>query len=67
MRTRPSARAGPRPYRCANPQPEDIAEAVAFLLGKGGCGITGIDLMIDGGMSLTTMQLSGAALGRGAK
>lgn len=48
-------------------EPEDIADGVAFLLGPGARGITGIDLMIDGGMGTTTMQLSGAALGRGAE
>lgn len=46
---------------------EDIANAVAYLLGRGGRGITGQDLVIDGGMALTTMQLSGANLGRGAE
>jgi NAD(P)-dependent dehydrogenase (short-subunit alcohol dehydrogenase family) len=46
---------------------EDIANAVDYLLGPGGRGITGHDLVIDGGMALTTMQLSGANLGRGAK
>lgn len=48
-------------------EPEDIAAAVAYLLGEGGRGITGVDLMIDGGMSVTTMQLSGGGLGRGAE
>lgn len=46
---------------------EDIAAAAAFLLGPGGAAMTGIDLVIDGGMALTTMQLSGANLGRGAE
>lgn len=45
-------------------EPEDVAEAVAFLLSDAARHITGIDLTIDGGMALTTMQLSGAALGR---
>lgn len=46
---------------------EDIANAVEYLLGPGGRGITGQELVIDGGMALTTMQLSGANLGRGAE
>ena len=46
---------------------EDIANAVDFFLGAGGRGIAGHDLVIDGGMGLTTMQLSGANLGRGAQ
>ncbi len=46
---------------------EEIAEAVSFLLGAGALNITGIDLVMDCGMGLTTMQLSGAALGRGAQ
>lgn len=46
---------------------DDIANAVEYLLGPGGRGITGLDLVIDGGMALTTMQLSGAGLGRGAE
>lgn len=45
-------------------EPEDIAAAVAFLLGPGGRGITGTDILVDGGIGLTTMELSGAALGR---
>ena len=45
-------------------EPKDIAATVAFLLGPGGRGITGTDILVDGGMGLTTMQLSGAALGR---
>jgi NAD(P)-dependent dehydrogenase (short-subunit alcohol dehydrogenase family) len=42
----------------------DIAAATLFLLGPGGIGITGVELDIDGGIGLTTMQLSGSALGR---
>lgn len=45
-------------------EPEDIAQAIAFLLSPAARNITGIDLEIDAGMSITTMQLSGAALGR---
>lgn len=61
-----SRRASTLPLRRIS-EAEDIAESVAFLLGPGGRGITGIDLIIDGGMNLTTMQLSGDALGRGAE
>ena len=59
-------RASTLPLRRIN-EPEDVAAAVAFLLGEGGRGITGVDLMIDNGMSVTTMQLSGGGLGRGAE
>jgi len=38
---------------------------VSFLLGAGAQNITGIDLVMDCDMGLTTMQLSGGALGRG--
>jgi NAD(P)-dependent dehydrogenase (short-subunit alcohol dehydrogenase family) len=44
---------------------DDVAAAILFLLGPGATGITGIELEIDNGMALTTMQLSGSALGRG--
>jgi NAD(P)-dependent dehydrogenase (short-subunit alcohol dehydrogenase family) len=45
-------------------EPEDIAAAVLFLLGAGARGITGIEIEVEGGMGLTTMELSGASLGR---
>ena len=45
-------------------EPEEIAAAILFLLGPGAAGITGIDLQIDCGMGLTTMQLSGSGLNR---
>lgn len=61
-----SRRAATLPLRRIS-EAEDIARAVTFLLGDGGRGITGHDLIIDGGMAVTTMQLSGAALGRGAE
>ena len=46
-------------------EPEEVADTIAFLLSPAARQITGIDLEIDGGIGLTTMQLSGAALGRG--
>jgi hypothetical protein len=36
-------------------QPEDVAEAVVFLAGPGASHITGTELTVDGGASLTTM------------
>ncbi len=44
--------------------PEQVAATVLFLLSPGAAAITGIDVDVDCGMGLTTMQLSGAALGR---
>lgn len=46
-------------------EPEEIAAAILFLLGPGAVGITGINLDVDCGMSLTTMELSGSRLGGG--
>ena len=59
-------RAATLPLRRIN-EVDDIVHAVDFLLGPGGRGITGQDLVIDNGMAVTTMQLSGANLGRGAE
>lgn len=45
-------------------EPAEMAEAILFLLGPGAAGITGINLEVDCGMSLSTMQLSGSGLNR---
>ncbi|WBX84402.1 SDR family NAD(P)-dependent oxidoreductase [Sphingosinicella microcystinivorans] len=45
--------------------PEDIAEAVAFLLSPASRYINGIDLLVDGGLSTTLMTNSGAGSGHG--
>lgn len=43
--------------------PQDIAEAVAFLLSPAARYINGIDLLVDGGLSTTLMTNSGAGSG----
>lgn len=43
---------------------EHVAATILFLLGPGAAAITGTDIDVDCGMGLTTMQLSGASLGR---
>lgn len=45
-------------------EPAEVAAAVLFLLGPGACGITGVDLDVDGGIAISTMDLSGSSLGR---
>lgn len=42
---------------------EDIAQAVLFLAGPRAAHITGVDLPVDGGLSLTVMPLTGGAPG----
>jgi len=42
---------------------EDIAEAVLFLAGPRAGHITGVDLPVDGGLSLTVMPLTGGTTG----
>jgi NAD(P)-dependent dehydrogenase (short-subunit alcohol dehydrogenase family) len=39
-------------------EPEEIADAIVYLLGPSAVSITGINLEIDGGIGLTTMELS---------
>lgn len=58
-----AARASTLPLRRIA-DPEQVAATILFLLGPGAAAITGVDLDVDCGMGLTTMQLSGAALGR---
>lgn len=45
-------------------EPGQVAAAILFLLSPAAAAITGIELDVDCGMGLTTMELSGAALGR---
>jgi glucose 1-dehydrogenase len=40
--------------------PEDIADAICFLLGAESGFITGVNLMVDGGLSRNLLQLSSA-------
>jgi glucose 1-dehydrogenase len=47
--------------------PEDIANAILFLLSPYAGHISGIDLLVDGGMSNTLMVASGAGSGQGVK
>lgn len=42
-------------------QPQEVAEAVLFLAGPGASHITGAELTVDGGASLTTMPGSHGA------
>jgi NAD(P)-dependent dehydrogenase (short-subunit alcohol dehydrogenase family) len=58
-----SLRASTLPLRRIS-EPEEIAETILFLLGPGAIGITGVNLEVDCGMGLTTMQLSGSGLNR---
>lgn len=44
--------------------PAEVAASVLFLLSPAACGITGVELDVDGGISITTMELSGSSLGR---
>jgi NAD(P)-dependent dehydrogenase (short-subunit alcohol dehydrogenase family) len=44
-------------------EPEDIAAAILFLLSPDARNITGIDLLVDGGLSTTLMTGSGAGSG----
>jgi NAD(P)-dependent dehydrogenase (short-subunit alcohol dehydrogenase family) len=44
-------------------EPDDIASAILFLLSTEARNITGIDLLVDGGLSTTLMSGSGAGSG----
>jgi len=41
--------------------PEDLAHAIHFLAGPGAAFITGVDLLVDGGLDVTLMQSSSSA------
>lgn len=41
--------------------PEDLAHAIHFLAGPGAAFITGVDLLVDGGLGVTLMQSSNSA------
>lgn len=58
-----AARAATLPLRRIA-EPEQIAATAIFLLSEAASAITGIEVEVDCGMGLTTMELSGAALGR---
>lgn len=45
-------------------QPEDIAEAILFLIGPKSTFITGVNLMVDGGLTVNLMPVSGAGTGQ---
>lgn len=44
-------------------KPEEVAEAILFLAGPRASQITGVDLAVDGGVSLSVMPLTGGAPG----
>lgn len=46
--------------------PEDVAHAILFLIGPTAGHITGVDLLVDGGMNNMLMPLSGAGTGQTA-
>ncbi|MGI4797453.1 MAG: SDR family oxidoreductase [Janthinobacterium lividum] len=41
--------------------PEDLARAILFLVGPGAAFISGVNLMVDGGLSRTVMVSSSSA------
>jgi NAD(P)-dependent dehydrogenase (short-subunit alcohol dehydrogenase family) len=45
---------------------EDVANAILFLLGPGASHITGIDILVDGGMSSNLMPATGSGTGQQA-
>ncbi len=45
---------------------EDVAQAILFLLGPGANHITGIDILVDGGMSNNLMPATGGGTGQKA-
>ena len=45
---------------------EDVANAILFLIGRGAGHITGIDIVVDGGMSNNLMPATGAGTGQAA-
>lgn len=58
-----TARAATLPLRRIA-EADQVAQTILFLLGPGAAAITGVDVEVDCGMSLTTMALSGAGLGQ---
>jgi NAD(P)-dependent dehydrogenase (short-subunit alcohol dehydrogenase family) len=42
-------------------RPEEVAEAILFLAGPRASQITGVDLAVDGGLSLTLMPVTGGS------
>jgi NAD(P)-dependent dehydrogenase (short-subunit alcohol dehydrogenase family) len=58
-----AARASTLPLRRIA-EAEQVAATILFLLGPGAAGITGVELDVDCGMGVTTLELSGAALNR---
>lgn len=53
------------PLRKVN-QPSDVADAILFLAGRASARITGVDLLVDGGISLIPMLASRGGLEPGA-
>jgi 3-oxoacyl-[acyl-carrier protein] reductase len=48
-------------------EPAEVADLIAFLGGDGSGYITGQEIVIDGGLGLNTLTLSGAGKGEGRR